>query len=104
MKKIFMHDKIISNYSAEEDFVPKKICLQSMETGKLISLVNTKYYPGKEEFDSVIKDLPSIVISPLNDKGFLLIGGWSERCFTKSDEIWIKGWTNKISSQLDSDY
>ena len=97
-KQVIFKRGIIS----EEEFLPKKICLQSMRTGNLISLVNTKFYPGKEEFDTVIKDLPSIVISPLNDQGVLLIGGWSERCFTKSDEIWIEGWSKKISTLLDS--
>ena len=64
----------------------------------LISLVNTKFYPGKEEFHNFCPDIPSILIVPINNKAFILVGGWSTRCFTKSDERWIKNWSKKINN------
>jgi len=81
---------------SDQTFHPKEICLRSIKTNKMISLVNTKFYPGRKEFDSIIKDLPSIIVYPLENHGVLVLGGWSERCFTKSDERWIAGWSKKL--------
>ncbi len=83
---------IISN----EEFIPKDICLRCLKDNKLISLVNTKFYPGKEEFDSFCENIPSIIIVPVNKQCFILVGGWSTRCFTKSDEKWILNWSKKL--------
>ena len=73
-----------------------EICKRSLKDMQMISLVNTKFYPGKEEFDDFCPNLPSILIFPIQKNLFLLIGGWSTRCFTKSDEKWIKNWTKKL--------
>ena len=43
------------------------------------------------------ENIPSILIVPINNKSFILIGGWSSRCFTKSDEKWIKNWSKKLN-------
>ena len=85
---------------SDSQFVPKDICKRSIQSGKMISLVNTKYYPGRIEFDSILNNLPSIIVFPLSNKGWLIVGGWSERCFTKSDEKWISGWASKISNEM----
>tara|TARA_B100000212_G_scaffold334754_1_gene305869 strand:- start:53 stop:283 length:231 start_codon:yes stop_codon:yes gene_type:complete len=63
---------------------------------KIISLVNTKFYPGREEFDDFCKGIPAVLIIPVNKECFILIGGWSSRCFTKSDEKWILNWSEKL--------
>ena len=68
---------------------------------KLISLANTKLYPGRDEFENFCYKVPSILIVPINNQSFILIGGWSSRCFTKSDEKWIKNWARKVSCMLD---
>ena len=65
---------------------------------KLISLTNTKFYPGRDEFYSYCPNIPSVLIVPINNKAFILIGGWSTRCFTKSDEKWINNWSKKINN------
>lgn len=83
---------------SEDIFEPGNICLASTQKSKYISLVSTKFYPGKEEFDSVLKDLPAVIVLPISSDCWLIVGGWSERCFTKSDEIWMEGWSKKISS------
>ncbi len=90
--KIVLRRGIITN----NEFIPSKICLQCRKKRKYISLTNTKFYPGKEEFDNIVENLPSIIIFPLLDKGWVIIGGWSERCFSKSDELWMDGWTKKL--------
>ena len=65
---------------------------------KLISLANTKFYPGRNEFFSFCPDIPSILVVPINNNAFILIGGWSAKCFTKSDEKWIINWAKKINN------
>ena len=83
---------LISN----KNFVPKDICLRCLREKKFISLVNTKFYPGSEEFDDFCKDIPSVLVVPVNEQCFILVGGWSSRCFTKSDEKWIINWSRKL--------
>ena len=83
---------IISN----KNFIPKDICLRCLRENKLISLVNTKFYPGSSEFDDFCEDIPSVLIIPVNKHCFILVGGWSSRCFTKSDEKWIINWSKKL--------
>ena len=85
---------IISN----KEFIPGETCLRSIKDMKLISLANTKFYPGRDEFYSYCPNIPSILIVPINSKAFILIGGWSSRCFTKSDEKWINNWSKKINN------
>ena len=79
-------------------FKPGETCLRSIKDMKLISLASTKFYPGREEFFSFCLNVPSIIIIPINHKSFILIGGWSYRCFTKSDEKWIKNWSKKLNN------
>ena len=89
-----MRRGIISN----NEFIPGETCLKSINDMKLISLANTKFYPGREEFFNFCLDIPSIMIVPINKKSFILIGGWTSKCFTKSDEKWINNWAKKINN------
>ena len=82
---------------SKEEFIPGEICSRAIKDMKLISLVNTNFYPGKDEFDNFCLMIPSILVVPINNKSFILIGGWSSRCFTKSDEKWINNWAKKLS-------
>ena len=84
--------------TSSKKFMPGETCLRSIKDMKLISLANTKFYPGKEEFHDFCPDIPSILIVPINTKAFILIGGWSAKCFTKSDEKWINNWSKKINN------
>ena len=86
---------------SENIFKPGRICANSLKNGNLVSLANTKNYPGSYEFDTVIEGLPSLLVYPLGKKGYVIIGGWSIRCFTKSDEIWISGWSKKLMGIID---
>ena len=86
--------------TSRNNFIPGETCLRSLKNMKLISLANTKFYPGKDEFFNFCPDLPSILIVPINSKAFILIGGWSAKCFTRSDEKWINNWSKKISNIL----
>jgi len=84
--------------NSNNDFKPGETCLRSIKDMKLISLANTKFYPGRDEFLNFCAEFPSILIVPINNKAFILIGGWSAKCFTKSDEKWINNWSKKINN------
>ena len=84
--------------TSSNNFLPGETCLRSLKNMKLISLANTKFYPGKDEFINFCPDVPSILIVPINSKAFILIGGWSAKCFTRSDEKWINNWSKKINN------
>ena len=84
--------------TSRNEFTPGETCLRSIKEMKLISLANTKFYPGRDEFYNFCPDTPSILVVPINKKAFILIGGWSAKCFTKSDEKWIKNWSKKINN------
>ena len=85
---------------SDDSFIPGETCLRSIQDMKLISLANTKFYPGRDEFITFCRDIPSVLIIPINKKSFILVGGWSSRCFTKSDEKWIKNWARKLNNIL----
>jgi len=84
--------------TSSNEFSPGETCLRSVKDMKLISLANTKFYPGRDEFSNFCVNIPSILVVPINRKAFILIGGWSAKCFTKSDEKWINNWAKKISN------
>jgi len=84
--------------TSSNDFKPGETCLRSIKDMKLISLANTKFYPGRDEFFNFCAEIPSILVVPINSKAFILIGGWSPKCFTKSDEKWINNWSKKINN------
>ena len=86
--------------TSSNSFKPGQTCIRSIKDMKLISLANTKFYPGRAEFDSFCPNIPSILIVPINSKAFILVGGWSSKCFTKSDEKWIMNWSKKINNIL----
>jgi len=84
--------------TSSNEFSPGDTCLRSTKNMKLISLANTKFYPGRDEFFDFCPEIPSILVVPINAKAFILIGGWSAKCFTKSDEKWINNWSKKINN------
>ena len=84
--------------TSNNKFIPGDTCLRSIKDMKLISLANTKFYPGRDEFFNFCADIPSILVVPINSKAFILIGGWSPKCFTKADEKWITNWSKKINN------
>ena len=99
---IFWDNKVILRRGliSHDTFLPGEICKRAIEQQRLISLVNTELFPGRDEFDSVLKELPSVIVYPLSKRGLTIVGGWSKRSFTKSDEKWISGWSNKLYELL----
>tara|TARA_Y100001968_G_scaffold48540_1_gene38924 strand:- start:277 stop:894 length:618 start_codon:yes stop_codon:yes gene_type:complete len=96
--KVILRRGLISN----SKFIPGEICYRAIDQNRLISLVNTELFPGKEEFDCIIKNLPAVIVYPLSNRGLTIVGGWSKRSFTNSDEKWISGWSDKLFVMLSS--
>ena len=96
--RVILRRGLISN----ENFKPGEICNRAIDQKRLISLVNTELFPGREEFDCVLNDLPAVIVYPLSNRGLTIVGGWSKRSFTISDEKWISGWSDKISDLLNT--
>lgn len=81
-------------------FQPGAITRRAMEREQTISLVNTTLFPGRAEFDGMLPSLPAIVVCPMGNDGAVIVGGWSPRCFTRSDERWLEGWTQRLRTTL----
>ena len=90
--KVILRRGLIS----EKIFEPGEICKRSIDQNRLISLVNTELFPGRGEFDGVLNNLPAVIVYPLKNRGLTIVGGWSKRSFTNSDEKWISGWSDKL--------
>ena len=75
---------------------------RALATGKAISLVNLALYPGRDEFAALPAGLPALVVQPIGNEGLLLLGGWSPRCFSRSDELWLEGWARKLRTSLEA--
>ena len=90
--RVILRRGMISN----KIFKPGEICNRAIIQKRLISLVNTELFPGREEFDSVLSGLPAVIVYPLAKRGLIVVGGWSKRSFTTSDEKWISGWSDKL--------
>lgn len=82
-----------------EGFVPGPICNQAMARQRSISLVDLKHYPGRAEFEGLLPGLPAVVVQPVGERGVLVVGGWTARCFSQSDLRWIEGWADKLRTQ-----
>lgn len=94
--KVILRRGLISN----KTFKPGEICNRAIEQKRLISLVNTELFPGRDEFDSVLNNLPAVIVYPISNRGITIVGGWSKRSFTNSDEKWISGWSDKLYDLL----
>lgn len=81
-------------------FLPGPICQRCLGTGKAISLVDLRLYPGRDEFTPLLPGLPSVAVQPLAGGGLVLIGGWSPRCFSRSDLAWLEGWGRRLAEDL----
>jgi hypothetical protein len=84
---------------APTPFRPGPICRQAQERQRAISLVDLAPYPGREEFMALLEGLPAVVVQPLGRSGWLVVGGWSPRCFSRADLIWIEGWAQRLTAR-----
>ena len=87
---------------AENAFSPGAICERAWTTGRAIGLVNLKLYPGRAEFAGLPEGIPSLIVQPIGQEGLILLAGWSPRCFSRSDEAWLEGWSRKLRTELEA--
>lgn len=73
-----------------------------METQKPVYLVDLKHYPGKIEFDYFPSNIQGLICVPLNQEGVLMVATNIPRSYTKQDEFWIQGISEKIAIELQS--
>ena len=86
---------------AETVLIPGAICERARTTGRLVSLVDLRLYPGREEFVGLPAGVPAVLIQPIADEGWVLLAGWSPRCFSRSDETWLQGWSMRLRTSLE---
>jgi hypothetical protein len=84
---------------APTPFQPGPICQQASLRQKPISLVDLAPYPGRDEFMPLLEGLPAVVVQPLGPAAWLLVGGWSARCFSRADLVWIEGWGRRLTER-----
>lgn len=87
---------------ADTPFVPGPIAERARATGRAISLVDLRLYPGRNEFEGLLGGLPSVLVQPIGERGLLLLGGWSARCFSRADLLWVEGWSRRLSEDWPS--
>ena len=81
-------------------FAPGPITQRAWSTEQAIGLVNLKLYPGRDEFKALPAGIPALIVQPIGSDGVLLLAGWSPRCFSRSDETWLEGWSLKLRTAL----
>jgi hypothetical protein len=79
---------------------PGAIVQRVLDTGKPIYLVDLKLYPGRIEFDYLPENTQGIICQPLGKDGVLILGANAPRSYTKKDENWIEGITDKLTETL----
>ena len=85
---------------ATTQFRPGAITERAWSTQKAVGLVNLKLYPGRDEFQGLPQGIPAVIVQPLADEGVVLLAGWSPRCFSRSDEAWLEGWSQRLRTAL----
>ena len=85
---------------SQDPFQPGAITKRAMDREQTISLVNTTLFPGRAEFDGMLESLPAILLCPMGQQGVVIVGGWSPRCFSRSDERWLEGWAQRLRTTL----
>lgn len=95
------HSLLRRGLLAATPFQPGEICRRAGDRGAPISLVNLRLYPGRAEFESLLPDLPAVLVQPLGAEGVLVLGGWAPRCFSRSDLTWVEGWSQRLTAGLE---
>ena len=86
---------------AETAFVPGATCELAQSRGRVVSLVDLRLYPGRSEFERLSPGLPAVVVQPFGSQGLVVLGGWSPRCFSRSDLSWLEGWARRLTGRME---
>jgi len=97
--RVLLHRGLLPSGSDAPGFEEGSICARARQSGRAISLVDLRLYPGRGEFEPLLSSLPAVVVQPLGDVGVVLLGGWSARCFSRSDLTWLEGWARRLTGE-----
>ncbi|HHP7229906.1 MAG TPA: cofactor assembly of complex C subunit B [Xenococcaceae cyanobacterium] len=79
---------------------PGTIVQRVLQTQKPVYLVNLQLYPGKVEFDYLPENTQGVICQPIGERGVLILGANAPRSYTKQDENWIAGISDKLAETL----
>ena len=71
-----------------------------LDKQKPIYLVDLKVYPGRIEFDYLPENTQGVICQPLGSYGVMVLGANAPRSYTKQDESWIEGISDKLADTL----
>jgi hypothetical protein len=91
-----IHRGLMDPTAQQRGFVPGPVCQMAWQRDRSIHLVDLRHYPGRDEFMPLLEGLPSVIVQPLGRRGLVVLGGWSPRCFSTADQLWIEGWALRL--------
>jgi len=100
---VFYGDRVLLRrgiLGTNPDVKPGVILQRVFDKQKPIYLVNLNIYPGKIEFDYLPPNTQGVICQPIGSQGVLILGANAPRSYTKQDEQWVAGITNKIAHTL----
>ena len=81
---------------ANPEVKPGPILQRVLEKQKPVYLVALNIYPGRIEFDYLPGNTQGVICQPIGKQGALILGANAPRSYTKQDETWIAGITEKL--------
>lgn len=81
---------------------PGAILQRVLDKQTPVYLVDLKVYPGRIEFDYLPENTQGVICQPIGDRGVLILGANAPRSYTKQDETWIAGITEKLENTISS--
>jgi len=79
---------------------PGAILQRVMDKQKPVYLVNLNIYPGRIEFDYLPENTQGVICQPIGSAGVLILGANAPRSYTKQDENWVEGISDKIADSF----
>ncbi|MBW4666404.1 MAG: cofactor assembly of complex C subunit B [Cyanomargarita calcarea GSE-NOS-MK-12-04C] len=86
--------------ATKSEVTPGPILKRVLETHKPVYLVALKVYPGRIEFDYLPDNTQGVICQPIGKEGVLILAANAPRSYTKQDENWIAGITDKLAVTL----
>lgn len=82
------------------EVIPGAIVQRVLSSQKPVYLVNLALYPGRIEFDYLPENTQGVICQPIGKVGVMILGANAPRSYTKQDETWIAGITDKLANSL----
>ena len=79
---------------------PGAILQRVLDKQKPVYLVNLNIYPGRIEFDYLPENTQGVICQPIGSAGVLILGANAPRSYTKQDENWVEGISDKIADSF----